>query len=252
MQYGFGAGVLWGTPTADADGTAVTNPTPVKFGALQDISLDIGFSTKMLYGSKQFPLAVGRGTGKISGKAKFGSINGAMLNNIFFGQTLSNGIKTDYQDTTGTAIPGTPFTITPTPPSSGVWAYDLGVQTAAGIPYTRVASAPTTGQYSVSAGVYTFAAADTGVVVYISYNYTATSTVGKKQVMLNKTLGYQPTFQADLIVPYNAKVLTVKLYSCVASKLAFATKLEDFLIPDFEFEAFEDGNGNVMDWSVSE
>jgi hypothetical protein len=243
--------VLWGTPTADADGVAIAVPTPVKFAALQDIGMDISFTSKSLYGSKQFPLAVGRGMGSIKCKAKFANINGTMLNNIFFGQTLASGIRTDYQDLTGAAIPGTPFTITVVPPASGVWAADLGVTKADGTSFTRVAAAPAVGQYSVAAGAYLFNTGDTGTVVYISYNYTATSTTAQKQTVTNRQLGYQPTFVADLIVPYNNKVLTVKLYSCIAQKLGFATKLDDFLVPDFEFEGFEDGSGNVMDWSVT-
>jgi hypothetical protein len=47
-----------------------------------------------------------------------------------------------------------------------------GVKDAAGNDMTKVDSAPTTGQYSVAAGAYTFAAADTGLIVYITYDYS--------------------------------------------------------------------------------
>ena len=65
---------LWGFPAA--------NPTPMKFGTLQDVSLDISGDVKQLYGQKQFPEAVARGKCKITGKSKFAAINGKMLNDL--------------------------------------------------------------------------------------------------------------------------------------------------------------------------
>jgi hypothetical protein len=58
-----------------------------KFGALQDVSVDISFNLKELYGQNQFPLTIARGQGKIEGKAKFANLNGGMVNDLFFGQT---------------------------------------------------------------------------------------------------------------------------------------------------------------------
>jgi hypothetical protein len=251
-QYAFGAGILWGTALLDASGNAIANPSPVQFGELQDVSLDISFDTKMLHGQNQFPVAIGRGKGKISGKSKFARLNGRILNDLFFGQTLSNGILSDVYDTTGAAIPTTPFTITPTVPSSGTWSADLGVRNANGVPMTRVASGPTTGQYSVSAGVYTFAAADTGLTVFISYQYTATSTSAKKSTVVNLPMGYAPSFKCDLYMPYQGKSLICSLPNCIGSKLQLATKLDDFFIPEFDFEGFADSSGNVMTWATTE
>jgi hypothetical protein len=253
MQVGFGAGVLWGTPLTDVNGNAITNPTPVQFGALQEVSVDFSFDKKLLYGSNQFPLAVARGKGSISGKAKFAQINGALLNSVLFGQVASNGIVADVLDVTGAAIPATPFTITPTIPGAGTWASDLGVKNSNGVPMTRVASAPTTGQYAVAAGAYTFAAADTGQTVYISYQYSGTSTTAKKFSITNVLMGSAPTFRADLSVPFNGKTLTVTLLNCLSSKLSLATKLDDFLIPDFDFDAFADASGvNIGTLALSE
>ena len=251
-QYEFGSGVLFGTPLTDAAGTAIVNPSPIQFGAMQDISIDISAETKTLFGQQQFPLAVGRGKAKITGKAKAAQVNGAIFNSLFFGQTMNNGIQTYVVDTTGTLIPTTPFIITPTVPSVGTWSYDLGVKNASGLPMTRVASAPTTGQYSVSSGAYTFAAADTGLLVFISYAYTATSTSAKKSTVTNVLMGYAPTFQADFYIAFNGKALTMRLYACVATKLSFATKTDDFLIPEFDFEAFANSAGQVLDWSTAE
>lgn len=251
-QYLFGSGILWGTPLTNSAGTAISNPTPVQFGALQDGSVDISFENKMLHGSNQFPLAVGRGKGKISGKAKAAQINGLFWNSIFFGQTLTAGILSDVYDTTGAAIPGTPYEITPTVPGSGTWTADLGVRDANGLPMTRVASAPATGEYSVAAGVYTFAAADTLDVVYINYQYTATSTSAKKSTVTNQPMGYAPTFKCDLLMPFQGKSLILSLNQCITTKLALATKLDDFVIPEFDFEAFADAAGNVFSYGMTE
>ncbi len=254
-QYNFGAGSLIGTPLTDGSGNAIAVPSPIIFGALQDVSIDVSADVKQLFGQNQFPLAVGRGKAKISGKAKFAQINGATFNSLFFGQTMSAGILADVIDTTGAAIPGTPYAITPTVPSSGTWAFDLGVRDSNGLPMTRVASGgtPTTGQYKVTAGVYTFAAADTTKTVFISYQYTAASTAGpQKSTVNNVAMGYAPTFQADLYNSYNGKSLTFTLYSCVATKLSIATKLDDFIVPEFDFEAFANSAGQVMTWSTSE
>ena len=251
-QYAFGAGNLFATPKQDATGAAISNPTPVKFGALQDISVDISFDLKTLHGSNQFPLAIGRGKGKISGKASFAQLNGLMLNSLLFGQTTSNGILSDVVDTTGALIPTTPFTITPTVPNSGTWSADLGVLDANGIAMTRVASAPATGQYSVSAGVYTFAAADTGLKVFINFQYTATSTSAIKSTVQNVLMGYAPTFQADLYTSYGGKSLILTLPQCVSTKLSLATKLDDFVMPSFDFEAFADSLGNVATWALTD
>ena len=250
-MFTFGTGVLYGIPTQDANGNAISNPTPIKFGTLQNVSVDISFENKTLYGQNQFPVAVGRGKGKISCKAQFAGLNGATLNSLFFGQTMTTGIIGIVTDTTGTAIPSTPFTITPTVPSSGTWSVDLGV-VMNDIPMTRVASAPTTGQYSVSAGVYTFAAADTGKLVFINFEYTATSTTATKSTVSNLLMGYAPTFRCELTTPYAGKQGVFTLYNCISSKLTLATKQDDFMVPEFDFDAFSNSSNQVFNWALSE
>jgi len=250
--YGFGAGALWGTPLTDAFGNAIANPTPVLFGTLQDCSVDLSADVKELYGQNQFAEAIARGKAKITGKAKFARLNGLLINSLFFGQTATSSIVNDYYDTTGSTIPTTPYQVTPTVPASGTWARDLGVRDASGNPMVAVASAPTTGQYSVAAGVYTFAAADTGKTVFISFAYTATSTVAKTSIVQNVQMGNAPSFRCDLSNGYAGKGIALSLYNCVATKLSFATKLDDFQIPEFDFSAFADSSGRVLQWGTSE
>jgi hypothetical protein len=251
-QYGFGSGTLWGTALTDGSGNAIANPTPILFGTLQDCSIDISGDTKQLFGQNQFPVAVGRGKAKIQGKSKFAQINGRILNDLFFGQTVASGLLSDVYDTTGAAIPGTPFGITPTVPNSGTWSQDLGVRDAGGVPMVRVASSPAAGQYMVAAGVYTFASADTGKTVFICFQYTASSTAAQKSTVMNVPMGYAPTFRADFFNALGGKALTLSLFSCVASKLALSSKADDFLIPEFDFEAFADPAGRVLQWGTAE
>ena len=158
-MFEFGAGTLWGFPVG---GNTAANPTPMKFGTLQDVSLDISGDVKQLYGQKQFPEAVARGKCKITGKSKFAAINGKMLNDLFFGQTMPAGMIKTSLDEDIAPIPATPFQITVA--NAATFKQDWGVRyTATGLPLTRVASGPVQGQYSVntSTGVYTFASADT-------------------------------------------------------------------------------------------
>ena len=58
--YTFGSGALF------AVRGDVANSTPVKFGALQEASVEFSASSKELYGQFQFPLAVARGTSTVS------------------------------------------------------------------------------------------------------------------------------------------------------------------------------------------
>ena len=255
MQVVFGAGVLYGTQLTDALGNTIATPTPVKFGVLQECSMDISFDTKMLYGNQQFPIAVGRGKGKVSGKAKAAQVNGALMNSILFGQTLTPSQQNMIAIDEGpTAIPVTPFAITVV--NSATWTNDLGVyNSTTGLPLIRVAAAatPVTGQYKVVAGVYTFSSADnaSGVSVKINYGYTL-ATGGNKSTIANLLMGYAPTFKCDLTLPFQGKNLIISLGNCLSSKFSFATKLDDFLVPDFAFEAFADSAGNIMTYSLTE
>lgn len=248
----FGSGVLWGTATQDASGNTLATPQPVQFGALQDVSVDMSFDNKLLYGQGSFAIDAGRGKGKIGIKAKFAQLNGALLNNLFFGQTTTAQLIGDYNDLTGAAVPSSPNTITPVVPNAGTWSADLGVRDSNAVPMTRVTSAPTAGQYSVANGVYTFAAADAGKTVYIAFQYTATSTGAKKGVISSQVMGPAPKFRTDLSIPYGSKMLTLAFTTCVSSKITLATKQDDYLIPEMDIDGIGDAFGNVGFWSISE
>jgi len=250
-MFEFGSGTLFGFPSG---GNTAANPTPMKFGTLQDVSLDISGDIKQLYGQKQFPEAVARGKCKISGKAKFASINGKMMNDLFFGQTMGSGMVKTALDETAT-VPATPFQITVQ--NAATFKQDWGVRYAsginAGVPLTRVAASPAVGQYSVNTttGIYTFSSSDTGASVQISYTFVA-ATTGTQLNITNQLMGFAPTIQVLLETVYNNNQFAIMLYSVVASKLSFATKQEDFIIPEFDFEAFANAAGQVADMYSNE
>lgn len=243
-MFDFGSGVLLGQRTD------VANATPMNFGLIQDVSIDISFDNKELYGQFQFPVAVGRGKAKVAGKAKMARVSGLMFANLFFGQALTTGQLATSFGESGT-IPGTPFQVTVA--NSATWVDDYGVvYSATGLPLTRVASAPVAGQYSVAAGVYTFAAADTTKVVLISYTYTISAS-GQQIAVNNLLMGNAPTFQCQLYGgSFNGLPLNAKVYQAISSKLQLATKLDDFMIPEMDFSIFANAAGNVMNLSFAE
>jgi hypothetical protein len=250
----FGSGILWGTPLTDAAGAAIANPTPLIFGTLQDTELDIKFELKQLHGQNQFAVAVGRGKGSISGKAKMADIRAGFLETIVFGVSGSAGLTSMVYDTVGTAVPTTPFQVTVTPPSSGTFGADLGViDSTTGRALTRVASAPAAGQYTVTAGgQYTFNTGDQGKVMYINYRYTATSTVARRMSITNLPMGYAPSFRADFYGPYQGKSAVLTLNSCISEGFKMGSKNDDFTVPEVGFQAFADASGVIGTLAVSE
>ena len=121
----FGAGVLIGVPLFDASGNAISNPTPIEFGILQDVTVDESWESKELYGVDQFPVAIGRGKGKINLKAKAALINAELFNTFVYGLNLGSTYENVYEDLTGTSIPTSPTEIVPT---SATFVEDLGVR----------------------------------------------------------------------------------------------------------------------------
>lgn len=235
MQFGFGSGSLFGINTA-------ANSTPQEFGALQDCSLDFSFNIKELRGRYQMPLTIARGGGKLQGKAKTADLSAKLFNELFFGQAIATG-KTATKSNEMASVPGTPYQVTVA--NAATFVQDLGVKDAiTGTPLVRVAAAPAIGQYSVSAvGVYTFAAADTLKAMLFSYTYTTTG--GSTITISNQMMGVTPYFRVVLNQVYEGMGVTVDLYKCTSSKLTLATKLEDFTIPELDFEAMANPAGIV-------
>lgn len=243
-MYSFGSGVLIGTRNDIADAT------PVNFGLVQEVTIDQTASVKEIYGQYQYPLAGARGTIKTTGKAKVARISGLAFANLYYGLTPATGqLATSFAEA-GSVPASTPYTVSVA--NAANFADDEGVVYAAsGLPLTKVASSPSTGQYSISAGVYTFNAVDSGKAVLLTYTYSVTGS-GQKITVTNPLIGTTPTFQALFYTTFQGQAVSVKLNNCTSSKLSFGTKLEDFVMPEFDFSCFADSAGNVMSWSFAE
>jgi hypothetical protein len=245
MAYRFGAGVLYAIPSIDLTGVAVTLPTPVPFGVLQDFTLDISGSLKELFGQYRMPVAVGAGTMKVTGKAKAARFTAALFNHIF-GETPAVGERLLIFQEAGT-IDKSAYTVNVA--QKATFLYDCGVIWGAngaatdGTPMTRVTTPSATGQYSVSAGVYTFNVTDASKLVKISYLYSTAAAPGSNFTINNQLLGTAPIFSLVFNGRYAGKQCTIELVQCIGNKLTLATKLEDWTIPEFDFAAFCDATG---------
>jgi hypothetical protein len=240
MNVQFGSGVLFALPNA---GSLAANPTPYRFGVLQEAQVDFKGDLKKLYGQKQFAVAKARGKIDVTVKSKLAVIDPNMLNQLYFGQATSAGI-TLISDQEAQSVPAaSPYTVTVAQATN--FATDYGVQYAAtGQQLTKVASAPAQGQYSQNGGTYTFAAADEGVAVLISYTYTA-PTRGATLAIKNQFLGHGPDFRALLYNQFNGKFVGLELFSCMASEISLPTKQEDFWIVDINFDASADATDTL-------
>lgn len=239
----FGPGILWLTRTD------ISPATPFNIGFINEFSLDFTYETKQLFGQNQFALLAARGTAKSTGKMKAATLSGQALNAVLLGGTWTPGEQYDATTSPSTAIPATPFTITPTVPSSGTWDTDLGVVNAAtSEPMTAVTGAPTAGEYSVSAGVYTFSSADnvSGISVKITFAYkVATGATGQTQTIQNNAIGTTPTFQLDYKTTLYGATYYARLFACIGSKVAMQHKITDFMMPEYDFEFFANQNQEI-------
>src|SRR5438046_10725769 len=148
MQLAFGAGALWGNRTDVTGGGIGTD----QFGILQDVQIDFDWTTKELWGQFQFPVDIARGQGKITGKAKFARIFGAIFGDLFFGQTPAAGQLTVAENEAATVPATTPYTVTIA--NAATYSDDLGVFYAsgnnAGNRHTRLTPPSADRQYSVN------------------------------------------------------------------------------------------------------
>lgn len=251
LQFAFSSGSMWGERT-DVTGSGIG---PVPFGILQSGSVDFDFTDKPLMGQYQFPVAVARGQGKITGKATFAQILGAVYSQLFFGATTATGMLAIANNEAAAVPSATPYAVTVA--NASAFDYDLGVIYASGVnagnEFTRVTTPSAAGQYSVNAatGVYTFSGADAGAALSISYAYN-TTTSGSKITITNQLAGFTPTFRCTMLGTYNAQQVTLELNACVASKLTLQHKVDDWTIPEMDFSAYADASGTIGYLSTAE
>lgn len=249
----FGPGILICTRTD------ISNATPVNVGYAQEFQIEAAGTTKQLYGQNQLPLVAARSTIKTTGKFKSAVLSGIAMNNLFWGQTNSTAtgqiawsVGSTYSLSTAAA--------TVQLGSSLTFDADLGLTySTSGLPFQRVStgSESSSGLYSMAStrpGLATFSAAETtgltaGTTVAIKSTYSSTTTVGTSLLVTNQLIGTSPTFQLDYYTNLNqptAKPFVVRCYSAIASKMTLAFKLEDFMMPEFDFDLFANNSGQLV------
>src|SRR4029077_16117063 len=117
-SLGFGSGFIFMTPLSGS------NLTPVRVGLLQDVSVDISFEEKPLYGQNQWAYAIANGKAKGAIKAKQAIIDSKSLGTVLLGGTPVAG-QGQIVDLEAHSVPTTPFQVTVT--NSAHWTNDEGV-----------------------------------------------------------------------------------------------------------------------------
>jgi hypothetical protein len=250
FELGFGSGVFFATRSDISDGT------PYQVAALQDITVSFNGELKDLFSQGQYPIAVARGKVKIEGKGKFALVSTPLYNSLFFGGTVETGqILTAFAETHNIAA-------TITVSNASTFSFDLGVYApSSGQRWTLVDFVSGTviaGTYKVdpTSGVYNFYTGDVPaspsvLPIQISYEYTAAT--GFTLTQGNPFMGTTPTFRGDFYQPYGNFSLTLTLFACVATSLAIPDGgVDNFLINDFAFGAFQSGTGNVFQLSTNQ
>jgi len=247
----------FGTGTLIAKRTDTANTPPFMFGVLQDVSLNFDQKLESLVGQNKVAVALGDGELKITGKAKFARLQMTLFNNLFTGQSsVTGGLQMVSTGEVAMVPSSSAYTYT-VANSSLTPLEDFGVfYQSSGIQLAPVASGPTTGQYTFNAstGVYTFAVGDASAALYVYYTYSATG--GNKLVYANPLMGTSPVFEVYFKTTTAnfgvSKDVTIKLNACKSNKLALSFTNQKFAIPEFDFQAMADANGNVFTLSTTE
>ncbi len=245
-QSVFGVGFLFATP-------AGSNPTPTRFGRLQDVSVDFSYDSKLLYGSNQYPLEQARGKAKIELKATVGVVDPALFNSVYFGLAVASGETLNSVDESQTPSAGS-FTVA----NGATFSQDLGVyNTVTGLWMRRVAATPGPGQYAVNTmtGVYTTNTAQNGQLVRASYTYASPSS-GSSLSFSNQLMGASVIFSVQLVNKFKGsdgvvRSLFLNFPAVVCPKLTMPLKLDDFTLPQLDMSAQDDGAGNVFNYSMT-
>jgi hypothetical protein len=236
----------------------ISNPTPIRFGLLQDQSLSVKRDVKEVFGEKAFAADVRGGTMSVTGKITYATLQQRLWNELMFETTPTGTSQSLEVDNESGTVPGTStYTITVTNASGGIT--DLGVvASATGKRYARVAAASEVAgaSYSLvdSTGVYTFAAGDANKVMKISYLYTGIgpATASGLVTINNQNQGENSNFKAVMCLLWNLEQDVIVLNNCVGQDATLDSKGSDFGKPTFSFMAGCDTSDVLGTFSYAE
>src|ERR1039457_4989640 len=140
-MFQFGVGGMFARVTG---GNLATPSFPQQFGTLQDVGIDIDQKLVELRGQLKFPDDIAPGDMTMKGKGGFAKIRTDIYNALFFGDTITAGIKKVIQDEADTASSNV-FTVA----GNANFVNDLGVKYSAnGVPLVQVSAGnEATGKY---------------------------------------------------------------------------------------------------------
>jgi hypothetical protein len=228
--------------------------TPIRIGLVQSLGYEVDLKLKPAYGPAIFPVAFGAGQGSVKLKIKMLSISGWAINAMLYGQAVApaQGYQILYNQPY-TIPASTPYTIVIAAAKQdlGVFyqvqnVYPSGVYSQQLMP---VASAPAIAQYSFApaTGTYTFAAADTGKQLVITYATQPTTPYYYRWSLGNPIQSSPPTFQIQFTPFFNGQSNLITLPACNAEKFSLPTKQGDWVEYEVDAQAFSIGdNGTIF------
>ena len=247
-QLVFDVGAMFVTPITKDPGVAAVDLSPQRLGRMRSVKIEASQETTVeQVASRAYGIFAMMKLKRLKFTAEFAAVDGTLVDQVFFGAAKSAGAKILDLDR-AYAIPASPYQITVAPPSSGTFSDDSGVRWASdGSPLQLVSGSPATGQYARAGAVYTFASADNGRDIALSYTYAASA--GSTLTLANTIRGKAPTFSCVLQGTYNGKQVCVRLHRCVTAAFGVPVPVESFGVQSFEFEAFPDDSGELGTWS---
>lgn len=235
---------MYGNPVAG--GNNATPSFTQRFGTIQDVSVDFSQKLEKLMGQSKAPDDIAASDMEFKGTAAFAKIEVDIYNSLFFGDSVVTGSKNFVDAEVHTAAAAN-FVAT----NNNTFVQNLGLRYATtGATLEQVtAGNEATGKYSCNnaTGTYTLGGNDASnnVVFLVSYIYTTPS--GKTLTVMNHLQGYGPVFELYLSQSYQNPGNGLHLYRCKASKMGAPMKRAGYMISAFEFEAFANPAGQIMD-----
>lgn len=252
--FQFGTGYVLFTPGVSAVSNALvpSTPTPQLLATVQDASLEITMKLEELRGNLQMVEVLAAGDIDVKGKVSVGRFNIDLFQQAFpnMGTAISTGIQAVSVKEAHSVPASSTYTVTISPPASGVFVADLGVTYANGSPLLNQGSGSLTaaGQYTVvpSTGVYTFDSADASANVLINYSYSLTTT-GRTLTLTNSLQGATNYCSLVLDQPFSGNNAII-LNNVVFNTFKLPFKRSGFTIAEIDFTASADANGQLGHW----
>jgi hypothetical protein len=230
-----GSGLLFVNPNGS---NLAANVTPFRPWTIQDFELTVKGKIQKLQGQYNTAEDIARVDQDWAFKFTMGRVDFFALNQMFYSDVSAGGghvVNAIFQATVP-ATPG-PYTLTIAPPSSGTFYADLGVEYTGAFTGRFIKGAPsaTAGIYSVvpSTGVYTFASADQGASIQISYSYTIASTPGTGYQANGQFQGWGPALDIWVYDNYQAGALaksngTIHLTTAKLGEVSYSNKRDNY------------------------